>query len=196
MWHIVFLAFASVASIGPTNLYAINDGLKKGAHHTFWILMGGVITDLFYAHLAGIGATVFFSDTKVQVVMTAIGVTLFGYFGIKNIINIFIKSPYKTETVNKGPNPFMVGLLMTLPNPFSILMWAAAFVSYKINYTPIPMSAVIISVGICWASVESAAVQLLKKHFNQSIYKIIDGVTGIILIIFAIRMALKMFATI
>ena len=196
MWHIVFLAFASVASIGPTNLYAINEGLKKGAHHTFWILTGGVVTDLFYAHLAGIGATFFFSNTKVQIAMTGIGITLFGYFGIKNIINIFLKRQYKTDIINKEPNPFMIGLLMTLPNPFSILMWAAAFVSYKINYTPITLSAIIISVGIFWASIESATVQLLKKHFKQSVYKIVDGVTGIILVVFAIKMALKMFAII
>ena len=194
MWHIILFAFASVASIGPTNLYAINNGLKKGAKTTFWILIGGVITDLFYAHLAGIGAILFFSNAKVQIVMMITGVTLFGYFGYKNIRNIFIDGQYQADIENKRLNPILIGLLMTLPNPFSIFMWAAAFVSYKINYTPIALSVIIISVGIGWAIIESATVHILKKNITNSIYKVIDGSTGIILVVFAIRMAIKIFA--
>ena len=55
MIELALLTLAIVASIGPTNLFAIKEGVKHGASHTFFIILGGVLVDLFYANLAGLG---------------------------------------------------------------------------------------------------------------------------------------------
>ena len=53
--QIAILGFTTVASIGPTNLLAIKEGVKTHGKSTFYIMMGGVIVDVFYAILAGLG---------------------------------------------------------------------------------------------------------------------------------------------
>ena len=89
MIELIFLAFVAVASVGPTNLMAIKEGIKQNGWVTFWIVLGGVFVDIFYASLAALGLSKLSGNWFFQVILLSIAVILLsriGYGGIRSAL--------------------------------------------------------------------------------------------------------------
>lgn len=194
MWQIALLTFTSVASIGPTNLLAIKEGFKHGFSSTFFILFGGVLVDAFYAHIAGLGLSAIGNNAVLQVSMLLIGFLVFTYLGILGIKNAAQSNPslnIQQETKVRKNHPLFMGVIMTLPNPFAILMWATAFSNFHIIYKPFYLTFIILSIGILWSIIEGFIVQFFKKYIKNTAIRAMELLTSFILLGFAVHFLLK-----
>lgn len=194
MWQIALLTFTSVASIGPTNLLAIKEGLKHGFSSTFFILFGGVLVDVFYAHIAGFGLSAIGQNTILQKGMFLIGFLVFTYLGIAGIKNTVKNNPLQKiqdETKTQKNHPLFVGVIMTLPNPFAILMWATAFSNFNIVYQPFYLTSIILAIGILWSTFEGLIIQFFRRYVKGMLVRTIELLTSLILLGFAVHFLLK-----
>lgn len=194
MWQIALLTFTSVASIGPTNLLAIKEGFKHGFSSTFFILFGGVLVDALYAHIAGLGLSTIGNNSALQVSMLLIGFLVFSYLGIlgiKNAVQNNLALDTQQETKVQKNHPLFIGVIMTLPNPFTILMWATAFSNFHIVYQPFYLTAIILFIGILWSAIEGFIVQFFKRYIKNTAIRVMELLTSFILLGFAVHFLLK-----
>lgn len=185
MFQLVLLALTAVASIGPTNLLSIKEGIKHGASHTFWIIFGGVLVDFTYAALANFGLSSIGMNFYFRFSLLVVGALIFTYLGLKGVRLALSKNEAKAAINKFNLSPLSLGIVMTIPNPFPILMWATALASTKESYSFLTLLWVILGVGACWSALESLVVMFFRSFIKTSVVKTIELVTSLILLGFA-----------
>lgn len=191
MFQLILLAFTAVAAIGPTNLLSIKEGIKHGAQHTFWIIFGGVLVDFFYASLANFGLSSLGSNTLFIVTLLSVGALVFAYLGAKGLKIALSKTEPQAATKKYHLPPLLLGIAMTLPNPFPILMWATALTSTGESYSWFTLLLIVLGVGGLWSAVEALMVKFFRPYIQPSLIRSIEAVTSIILLGFAVNFAWK-----
>ncbi len=194
MWQIALLTFTTVASIGPTNLLAIKEGLKSGFRSTFYILFGGVLVDVFYAYLTVFGLSAIVNRFALQKIMTFLGILIFTYLGILGLKNTaqedFMKKMDQTKKTEKI-HPILIGILMTLPNPFIFLVWGTALTNFNVVYDPLYLTGTILSVGFLWSAVEGGMVKFFRDYIFTKTLRFIELLTSLILLGFSVYLLLE-----
>jgi len=191
MLELIILSLAVVASIGPTNLFAIKEGAKNGAINTFYVISGGILVDLFYANLAGLGLSALGKNPYFKTVLLSIGAFMFFYLGIKGIITAFQKEMVQAAESKLKIHPILIGIAMTLPNPFTIIFWTTAIAGLSIGYQPGTLMAVILGVGITWAALEALLIHFARKLINDKILRGVEFVASLIILAFAFKFLLQ-----
>lgn len=176
----------SVASIGPTHMLAVREGLKAGFRSLFGVLFGGVIVDVLYASLAFFGFSTFGGYTIFKLIALPVGASVFAFLAYSQIRAFFLKVGSKRD--NKIiVSPFLTGILMTLPNPFAIIMWATLFSSSKIQTSFFALSSIILVVGLGWILIEGLLVSVFRKHINNYFLRVVEVFTSVLLVYFSIK---------
>lgn len=196
MFELALITLAVVASIGPTNLFAIKEGLRHGARITFYVILGGVFVDLFYANLAGAGLAVIGENFYFKVTLLSIGSLFLAYIGIKGLYTALRKNLPAEATATRKLHPLLIGILMTLPNPFTIIFWTTALTGLSIGYQPLLLLVVILSVGALWAALEAFVIHFFRKVINEKSLKIVEALAASIILGFAIKFSLQLIALI
>jgi len=187
MLELFLLTLAIVASIGPTNLFAIKEGVKHGASNTFFIIFGGVLVDLFYANLAGLGLSALGENLPFKIGLLSIGALVFLYLGLSGVKFAFKKDQFKEAKKASGIHPFFLGIAMTLPNPFTIIFWATALTSLAVGYQPFLLMFVVLVTGLTWALIEAGIIHFTRKLINENLLKGIELITSLVIIGFAFK---------
>jgi len=196
MFYIAFITFTVVASIGPTNLFAIKEGLKKGGFITFAILFGGVLTEVFYANLALYGINKIESPFIITV-LQILGTFFFLYLGIvsfkKHKLSSTSQSFQKSSSFHLDKSvasQLLKGILMTLPNPLPVVLWSSAIANINEHYLRhYVITLIILSIGCLWSGAEGFFVSKFKKLVNDKTLRFIEIATAIILLIVSIKFA-------
>lgn len=191
MIELAILTLAIVASIGPTNLFAIKEGVKHGAWSTFFIIFGGVLVDLFYANLAGLGLSALGENIHFKTVLLFVGSLVFIYLGGKGLKIAFQKKMIKAAETKSKAHPLLIGIIMTLPNPYVIIFWATALSGLAIGYKPLTLFAIVIIVGGSWAGIEAGMIHFFRKYIKERLLRVIEAITSIILLGFAIKFLIQ-----
>ncbi len=186
MLEIALISLISVASIGPTHMFAIKEGLRSGYKSFFGVLFGGVIVDVLYASLAFYGYSTFGGYNVFKLIALPSGVLVFTFLAYTQIKNWFLKTESKSNKEIIG-SPFLTGILMTLPNPFAVIMWATLFSDIKIQTSIFIINIIILTVGLSWIILEGLLVLVFRKYINNNFLKIIEIFTSMLLLYFAIK---------
>jgi len=191
MIELALLTLAIVASIGPTNLFAIKEGVKHGASHTFFIIFGGVLVDLFYANLAGLGLSALGENIHFKITLLSVGSLVFLYLGIKGLKIAFQEKMIEAAKTKRKAHPLVVGIAMTLPNPFTIIFWATALTSLTMGYKPLTLLTIVLIAGGSWAAIEAGIIHFSRKLIGEKLLRGIEAVTSFIIIGFAIKFIIQ-----
>ncbi len=177
-----------MASIGPTHMLAIREGLQAGFRSLFGVLFGGVVVDVLYANLAFFGFSKFGGYSVFKFIALPVGASVFAFLAYSQIRAFFSKIESKRNT-KIIVSPFVTGILMTLPNPFAIIMWATLFSTSKIQTSFFALSAIILVVGLVWILLEGLLVSVFRKHVNNYFLRAVEVFTSVLLVYFAIKFA-------
>lgn len=187
---------------GAIGALTIQRTLEKGFFYGFFTGMGSTAAELIYASISVFGIT-FISDFLLQykIPIRIIGSILIFIYGILVLKkkgqseNTTIKEDDKTNILSSFLSSFIVAVM----NPAMLLSYAVAFttvgISGKVNLVQgiWLMMGVFIGTTIWWLLI-SGTVAKLKKKITGKIYRILNCSFGVLLIIFALAMAVSVFA--
>jgi len=87
----------------------------------------------------------------------------------------------------------LVGIIMTLPNPLTIIFWASAISSLTIGYDAFILCATILIVGSTWCVLEAGLIHFARQFINNKILRVIEFIASLIILGFAIKFLVQLF---
>jgi threonine/homoserine/homoserine lactone efflux protein len=189
--------FVAAVPIGPVGTLCIKRSLTHGRLSGFCTGMGVATADTIYGSIAAFGlAAISNFLLEHEVWMEAGGAAFLLYIGIK----IFFERP----AANNGENSektsliknYLSGLGITLANPLTIVLLAAIFAALGLGDTLDYWAAsflvlgVFIGSGIWWVFLSNFAAAF-KKTFTENRLIWMNRITGAIIVLFALAMAMK-----
>lgn len=188
----IIIGVSVAAPVGPIGLLCIKRSLTHGKYDGLATGLGAAIADAIYSLIAGFGITAvsaFLIDHKFFVQIIA------GIFLILVGLAIMGSSQHTSNQVRQGKSFFSTTvktLILTLTNPVTVLAFAGIFAAFGINITEKGyISAIIMSCGVfigssIWFFSLSMLVSLFSNRCNPTTIKIINIISGSLLIAFGI----------
>jgi len=176
MENIITVALLTIlASIGPTQLLAIKEGIRKGRLSTFWIMMGGTLVDALYATLVGFGLTQLGDHLLFQLILLFVGMAFFSYLGIAGLLRLATHVQYdlSLKDYHARLHPLFLGIMMTLPNPYVIVFWATMSVSRHVVFSRV-LPIVIIVTGFLLSLIEGMAVAWGRSYISNQCLRYLE----------------------
>jgi threonine/homoserine/homoserine lactone efflux protein len=173
---------------GPVLAATVAKGYKN-KHAGLGIGIGHGIIEVPLIAVIGFGFSTFFENITLQLVIGLAGGTMLGYLGI-NMIRLR-KEVDQTEQYLPYP-PLLVGMLMTVANPYWFLWWAtigASLILFALELGLIGLAVftiVHVSCDIGWDYFVSLSVNKSKSFWRSRTHELIFAICGIIMIGFGI----------
>jgi len=196
----IIIGLSVAAPVGPIGILCIRRGLNKGFWSGFSTGLGAATADAFYGAIAGLGLTLISGFLiGYKILIQSIGIAFLIYLGIR----IFFEKP-KTKEISQNVSnrglilDYLSSLGLTITNPTTIISFVAIFAGVGIvntseNYT----NASILILGVflgstLWWLILSSLVGYLKRQIGDNILNWVNRVSGIILILFAIGLIIRL----
>ena len=187
----VIIGFSIAAPVGPIGVLVTRRTLASGRIAGLLSGLGAATADGLYGAVAAFGLT-FISNIIVgqQFWIRLIGGIFLLYLGIKTF---FAKSK-EGQLTNKERNltgNYFSTLFLTITNPTTILSFAAVFAGLGLGVTNANiLSATLMVLGVLigsafWWLILSGGVNLFRSKFNAGSLVIVNRISGLILIMFA-----------
>jgi len=184
----IILGLVLVLSPGPAIIEVMNRGLKEGFDKSLLSVLGIMISELIWFSLIIFGLTKIASP-KIQMILGIFGACFLVYLGISYLLESVKNKELKITKLKK--NPILTGFLSNFLSPVNAVMWIG-IIAAAINLDKSIFALSGLLWGILGSYVLVALASLLgKRIFNEKIIKIISAISGVILIIFAIIMFLR-----
>ncbi|HEX2620980.1 MAG TPA: LysE family translocator [Phototrophicaceae bacterium] len=194
----LILGFSIAAPVGPIGVLCIRRTLANGRLAGFASGMGAATADATYGFIAAFGLT-FLSDLLIsqQTLLRIVGGLFLLYLGIKTLLSIPAEDAAKVETTRSGlPGMYLSTFGLTLTNPMTILSFLAIFAGAGIASTAGDYgSAALLVLGVfmgsaAWWLLLSGGVSLLRQRFNTRVMLWVNRLSGVIILLFALRILL------
>jgi threonine/homoserine/homoserine lactone efflux protein len=184
---------AIAAPVGPVGILCIRQTLSRHAILATVIGLGSACADVFYGSIAVFGLV------GISNFMTSHDFYLRLFGGI--IVGGIGLSVMRTPPLNKAEAPkgldspfhaFMSSFILTISNPITLLVFAAAFTALGISpHDPSLLRAVALITGvfmgaICWWLSLIFVIHLLKHKLSETQLFWINRVSGVVLIGFSV----------
>ncbi|WP_010243539.1 LysE family translocator [Acetivibrio cellulolyticus] len=181
-------------AIGPVCFYIFDTGSKKGFLAAESSVLAVAIVDAFFILLAILGITAFLKNDKINSLFKILGSAILAFFGIKTIMGSISVSP--GNYVGTLYNPFVVGLMLTISNPLTILFWAGVFTSKITEDKFEKKSLFLFGLGavlstIVFLSGVGAIGSIAASFLPPVIISILNAIVGIVFLYFAIKLLVK-----
>ncbi len=188
----LLIGFSIAAPVGPIGVLCIRRTLTNSRMSGLVSGLGAATADGFYGAVAAFGLTLI-SNVLVshQLWFRIIGGSFLLYLGIQT----FLSKPTEKSPSDKQSNLFgdyISTFILTIMNPITILSFAAVFAGLGLgnsngNYiSALLMVLGVISGSICWWLILSTGVSLFREKFNLTSLKIVNWISGIIMVVFAV----------
>lgn len=188
----LLIGFSIAAPVGPIGVLCIRRTLTNGRMSGLVSGLGAATADGFYGTIAAFGLTLI-SNVLVsqQLWFRIIGGSFLLYLGIRT----FLSKPSEKSPSDKKSNLFgdyISTFILTIMNPITILSFAVVFAGLGLgnsngNYiSALLMVLGVISGSIFWWLILSTGVSLFRGKFNLTSLKIVNWVSGIIMVVFAV----------
>jgi threonine/homoserine/homoserine lactone efflux protein len=188
----LLIGFSIAAPVGPIGVLCIRRTLANGRTSGFVSGLGAATADGLYGTVAAFGLTLI-SDVLVgqQMWFRIIGGSFLLYLGIKT----FLSKPSEKWASDKKTNLFgdyISTFFLTITNPITILSFAAVFAGLGLsdssgNYiSAILMVSGVILGSIAWWLILSSVINLFRAKFNLASLKIVNWISGGIMMVFAV----------
>jgi threonine/homoserine/homoserine lactone efflux protein len=188
----LLIGFSIAAPVGPIGVLCIRRTLANGRISGFVSGLGAATADGLYGTIAAFGLTLI-SDVLVgqQMWFRIIGGSFLLYLGIKT----FLSKPSEKSASDKKGNLFVDYIstfFLTIMNPITILSFVAVFAGLGLsdlsgNYiSAILMVSGVILGSIGWWLILSNVINLFRAKFNPASLKIVNWISGGIMMVFAV----------
>ena len=136
-----------------------------------------------------------------KIIIKLIGFIILLLFGLNIIIQELSKIKITPSVdylffINKIENPFIIGLIITLSNPLTILFWIGVFTSKIIEKNFIKNEIYIFGIGaliptIIFLNFIIILGVIIKSYFPEIVINILNIMVGIVLIVFSFKILIK-----
>lgn len=123
----IFLGFTLAAPIGPVNSARLDKGIKNGFWHAWIVGAGSMIADGIFMMMVYLGMVKFLEFPFVQIFLWLFGGFILIYSGVESIKDankITLNYSREKESLFKC---FLVGFIMSITSPLSILFWLGIY---------------------------------------------------------------------
>jgi threonine/homoserine/homoserine lactone efflux protein len=202
-----FVALSGALMPGPLLTYTIFKSVKekRGYLNGIYILLGHATIELALILILLAGASFFFKNLLVLILIGVVGGTfliIFGSLSIKDSLKIkndynLLQSPPNYGRLKK--NSYLGGILVTISNPFWEFWWAFTGLTFMLEYNITflnPIGLILFFIGhelgdIIWYLPISISVSFGRRTLNSRLYKYILIFCGIFLIGFGLFLMLN-----
>jgi threonine/homoserine/homoserine lactone efflux protein len=188
----IIIGFSIALPVGPISILCIRRTLSNGQLSGIASGLGAATADGFYGIIAAFGVT-FISNILVgqQFWFRLVGGLFLLYLGVQT----WLAKPAEKPSMTKPGT--LIGdygstLFLTLMNPMTIIAYAAIFAGLSPGESSSQTSAIIMVLGIILGSILwscvilSGGVSLLRAKINAHHLKVINRISALIIILFAI----------
>jgi len=186
------IGLSIAAPVGPIGVLCIRRTLTNGRLSGLVSGLGAATADGFYGMVAAFGLTIISRIlVEQQFWIRLIGSLFLFYLGIKT----FLSKPVEEASPDKKKKLFsfyITTFFLTITNPMTILSFAAIFAGFGLGSGTSDFSSGAIMVlgvfsgSVFWWIILSSGVSILKSKFNTNSLKIVNRISGIIIVSFAV----------
>ncbi|PKM95879.1 MAG: lysine transporter LysE [Firmicutes bacterium HGW-Firmicutes-1] len=183
-------------AIGPISIYVFNISSNHGFIQGEIAATAVTLADSLFILLALLGLTTFLEHQKVKKYVTLFGAIVIAIFGINIILEVFghgLLPNIQLFHIQSNNNVFLYAFFLTCANPLTILFWAGVFSSKlsKENYNKKDMY--LFGIGSATSTlIALTSVSIIgtitKSFLSENIVGILNGIVGVVLVIYAIKM--------
>lgn len=196
----LIIGFAIAAPVGPIGVLCIKHSLHDGFKSGLITGLGAASADGIYGLIAGFGLTAISSLLIThQFWIKLIGGLFLLYLGLKLLLKPYQESAALPNSDKKLLHIYGKTFFLTLTNPMTILSFTAIFAGLGLgsthsNYTQaiLLISGIILGSALWWVMLSSSVALILHHRVNSKILKIINKISGLIILIFGIFALCKM----
>ena len=188
----LFIGFSIAAPVGPIGLLCIQRTITHGRKSGLVSGLGAATADGFYGLVAGLGLTAVSALLmSMQVWVRLVGGAFLLYLGVKTLLS---SPPANAATsMRRGLlSDYISTVFLTLTNPMTILSFAAVFAgvgllsSSRDFVSAIALVAGVVLGSSSWWLALSGGISFFKARFTERSLKIVNTLSGAILIVFAV----------
>lgn len=181
-------------SVGPVFFAVLHKAIKDGVREGLKMVLAVTLVDAFYICLSFTAISELFKIQYLSKILSALGMLVLIYFGLTYIINAHKKSEIAIKE-NKNSS-FLFGLKLTFTNPMTIFFWSGTFSSligsHKLSGY---LNIIFYSFGCVFSTIAFLSLICIlsghiSKHINVKVFKALDYLVGVILIVFGVNMYL------
>jgi len=195
----LLIGFSIAAPVGPIGVLCIRRTLTNGRMSGLVSGLGAATADGFYGAVAAFGLTLI-SNVLVdqQLWFRIIGGSFLLYLGIRT----FLSKPSEKSASDKKGNLFVDYIstfFLTIMNPITILSFVAVFAGLGLsdssgNYiSALLMVSGVILGSLGWWLILSSVINLFRSKFNPASLKIVNWISGGIMMVFAVVAFISIF---
>ncbi|MGG4480370.1 LysE family translocator [Paenibacillus sp. CC-CFT742] len=195
----IFLGLTLAAPIGPVNSARLDKGIKNGFWHAWMVGAGSMIADAAFMLLIYMGLVQFLNIPWVQILLWLVGGFTLTYTGIESILQMNkLKLHSAKNRKDSLLHCFMLGFLMSITSPMSIIFWLGIYgsilaktaVSFGTSHLLIYSSMIFIGLTL-WDLLVAGLTTGMRRYLNQRSLSIISVVSGLSLVGFGVYFALQ-----
>jgi threonine/homoserine/homoserine lactone efflux protein len=192
----LIVGLSIAAPVGPIGLLCIRRSLAEGRVSGLLSGLGAATADAVYGSIAGFGLTALSSALISERfwIGTAGGVFLC-YLGVRT----FLSPPaHQATTASRQglPAAYLATFALTLTNPMTILSFVAVFAGLGLGASPSYRAATLLVLGVfagsaLWWVVLSTLVGALRAHIDQRTMRLINRLSGALILALGIYALLQ-----
>jgi threonine/homoserine/homoserine lactone efflux protein len=119
----VAVGAAYCAPVGPVNLEIVRRGLSVSFSASFLVALGAVIGDAFWAVAGILGSSLLTDSVPLRIGIGALGVVILLFVAWSAFRASQREADYHLSDPPRNRTAFVVGVLLSMANPFAVLFW-------------------------------------------------------------------------
>lgn len=187
-------------AIGPVCLYILKTAIQSGILAAEAGVLAATLVDAVFVILAILGLGAVLEKPGIKTFLKYFGTLMLLYFGAGILLDGFsihiIPSLNNTETALKTSNAFITSMILTASNPLTIVFWTGVFATKIAGEGYGKKEMLLFGTGavlttLVFLGLMALVAGWLHVFVPEMLIKILNGIVGLVLIGFGIRMGLK-----
>ncbi|MCM3719255.1 LysE family transporter [Fictibacillus phosphorivorans] len=197
--HFMMLGISLAIPVGPIKLEMIKRGLSGGFWPSWLVGLGAVSADFIFMLIVFLGLSPFLQNHFVQIVMLVVGIIMLIVLGISTI-----KTAWSEKTMlilneeTPSQQPYWTGFTIALMNPINFLFWLGIYggtlqdMPTNELWIQALLSLMIIAGIILWNINVAFAVHFFRLLINDRSIRVLTGLAGAGLLVFAYHLLVQL----
>lgn len=194
LFSYIFLGLTLAAPMGPVNSARLDKGIKNGFFNAWVVGAGSMIADGIFMLLIFMGLVSFLNIPMVQIFLWIFGALILIYSGVESITSAEkIDIHYASRNRESLLRSFMVGFMVSITSPLSILFWLGIYGSilaktannYGTSHLLIYSCMIFLGLAI-WDLIVASLTTGLRRFLSEKMLKGISILSGASLIGFGV----------
>ena len=184
-------------AVGPMCLLVFNTAKNNGFLTSMSLVLAVTLVDAFYILLASLGVSKLLEKKNVKNIFKIISSIVLILFGLNIILSVFNVNIIPGLNLNvTSTNIFIIGLLLTLSNPLTIIFWTSVLTTKLIDDKLSKKELFIFSIGLISSTIFFLTLiailgTILSSYIPDFISSILNIIVGFLIIGFGIKILIK-----